>query len=450
MRSSGAGQFVFNHVPDGLWVLMAARDTYFPASYQQRRPEGQGKPIQVTADSDTFAELRMFRKGAITGRVLDENGIGMADIPVIAYRARLPVRAAGRAISDDRGVYRIHGLDPGKYWVRTVAHTLDDGTGRLPTFGPETFESREAHTHQAVLDLDTFDADVRPFPGNLFRLRGRLLCEAGGPVTVSLSSDTGRRSVNGQCGGIPYSFTFEAVATGTYEILATKQNGEAGYLESSLDHDTDNVTVQLMTPPTVEIAVRRAGASGAADIPITLTGRRQDLAETEPVQEIMMPRTRLAPGHWELTAQVGAGYYIESIVSPYSLRRPANVLLPPDWFDVFIEPRNLTRITVTVSDQVGRIAGTVTGDGKSVAGVPVFLWPVQEAARRSLHGYRTVLSDVGGHYQFDGLPPADYRLFASFDFTEIDEESISLVPTVTARSDAAHLSTVDLALYLAP
>ena len=28
-------------------------------------------------------------------------------------------------MSDDRGVFRIHGLDPGKYWVRSAGHTLD-------------------------------------------------------------------------------------------------------------------------------------------------------------------------------------------------------------------------------------------------------------------------------------------------------------------------------------
>ena len=119
-------------------------------------------------DSDVFAELRMYRKGAVTGRVLDENGIGTQDIPVIAYRARLPLRAVGRAILDDRGVYRIFGLDPGKVWVRTVAHTLDDGSGLLPTFGREGRDISESHVQTIRLDEDALDADVWPFAGRLF------------------------------------------------------------------------------------------------------------------------------------------------------------------------------------------------------------------------------------------------------------------------------------------
>ena len=89
MRVESTGKFVFLNVPDGLYLLIATRDPYFPAAYGQRRPEGHGTPIEVTKDSDLFAELRMYRKGAVTGRVLDENGIGMQDAPVIAYsRAR--------------------------------------------------------------------------------------------------------------------------------------------------------------------------------------------------------------------------------------------------------------------------------------------------------------------------------------------------------------------------
>ena len=86
----------------------------------------------------------MRHKGALTGRVLDENGVGTPGVPVVAYRARLPLRTAGSSTSDDRGVFRIGGLEPGRYWVRSGAHTLEDRTGWLPTFAPEEGEVRNA------------------------------------------------------------------------------------------------------------------------------------------------------------------------------------------------------------------------------------------------------------------------------------------------------------------
>lgn len=193
-RAGRSGQFTFPVVAPGIYVLNASRDGYFPSAYGQRLPIGRGTPIEVTAESNLFAELRLRHKGALTGRVLDENGIGTASVLVMAYRARLPLRSAGSALSDDRGVFRIHGLDPGKYWVRSGAHTLDDGSGWLPTFGPQAREVRDARAHQVTVDADTTDTDVSPEPGALFRLSGIISCDTEGPVIVTLSSETGRRS----------------------------------------------------------------------------------------------------------------------------------------------------------------------------------------------------------------------------------------------------------------
>ena len=93
-RAGRAGQFSFSTVPAGLYILSAVRDGYFPAAYGQRRAVGRGMPIQVSADSSLFAELRLRQKGAITGRVLDENGVAAPRVSVLAYRARLPLRSA--------------------------------------------------------------------------------------------------------------------------------------------------------------------------------------------------------------------------------------------------------------------------------------------------------------------------------------------------------------------
>src|SRR6185436_15750083 len=151
-RAGRTGGFTFGAVPDGIYLLIATREGYFPAAFGQRRPEGQGTPIEVTKDSNVIAEIRMRRKGAITGRVLDENGVGMPGVPVVAYPARFPLRSPGRAIADDRGVYRIPFLDPGKYWIRSAPHVLEDGSGRLPTFGSEGSDTRQAIIHFVRID----------------------------------------------------------------------------------------------------------------------------------------------------------------------------------------------------------------------------------------------------------------------------------------------------------
>jgi hypothetical protein len=449
-RAGRSGQFVFPVIAPGFYILVAVRDGYFPVAYGQRLPIGRGTPIQVTADTDFFAELRLRHKGALTGRVLDENGVGRPAVSVLAYRARLPLQSAGSALSDDRGVFRIHGLDPGKYWVRSAAHTLDDGSGWLPTFGPQGREVREARLHQVTVDADTTDADVSPDPGELFHLSGVIACDVTGPVIVTLSSETGRRRTQTVCpvGG----YKFEGLAPGAYEVFATQQDDAAsGFTELYLDRDSQAGNVQVTRAPTVDIEVRRSGSNAAADIPLALTGRRQDLSEAETERQITGPRTTLAPGHWELRAHPPAGQYVESIVNLRAApRRPWKAERAADWFEVFIETRSSSRIRITVSDQAARIAGKVMADGKPVPGAPVFLWPVADSARRSLSGPLQTLSDTGGRFGFDSLPPGDYRMLASFDVPEIDEELIDLSNAAIVHGEPSQTTNIELPVWIAP
>ena len=59
-----------------------------------------------------------------------------------------------------------------------------------------------------------------------------------------------------------------------------------------------------------------------------------------------------------------------------------------------MDQRGSARIQVLVSDQAGRITGTVKAAGASIPASPVFLWPVAEAARRSLGGTHQILADT--------------------------------------------------------
>lgn len=447
LRTASAGQFVFFNVPDGYYFLIATRNGYFPGAYGQRRPNGQGTPIYVTKDTDLFAQLRMHRKGALTGRVLDENGVGIEGVPVVAYRARLPLRVAGQGTSDDRGVYRIHGLDSGKYWVRTTAHTLDDGSGILPTFGPQSREVREARAHEVRLDDDTPDADVRPEFGNLFHLSGEVQC-LDGSVKVTLTSETLHRVTQVGCGT---SYNFPNLSPAVYEVTAENlKDNQSGYLELFVDKNTSNAHVKLQPPPTVDFNIRRAGSSSAVNFPVTITGRRQDLYDAGADQEIPASRATLLPGHWEMSAQAGADKYIRSINSNrIDARREGQPEKSVEWFDVFVEMR-YNFISVTVADKAAQITGNVIKEGKPVPGAPVFLWPLTEASRRSLKGYRMVIADTEGKYHLDGLPPGDYRLLATYDFTEVDESSMDEGQAVTVHAEESQKTAADLSLWIAP
>ncbi|MCW5978897.1 MAG: hypothetical protein KIT09_12505 [Bryobacteraceae bacterium] len=449
VRAGRSGQFEFPPVAPGIYLLTATRPGYFPAGFGQRLPAGRGTPIEVTADSKLFAELRLRRKGSLTGRALDENGIGTAGVPVVAYPARLPLRTAGSATSDDRGVFRIYGLDPGRYWIRSAAHKLDDGSGWLPTFGPAALETREARVHQVTLDSDAIDCDVSPEPGALFSLGGKITCDIKGPVRVTLSSETGRRRAQSSC---PGEYRFDGLAPAAYEVFATlEDDSAAGFTELFVGQDQRAANVHLMELPEVKFEVRRPGGSTPVAIPVSISGRRQDLSETEPPHLIEGPSASLAPGYWEFRARAPSGYYVESISEPYRRSgRSRKAERSADWYEVFIEPRPAPWIWITVSDRAGEIAGLVKAEGSPVPGAPVFLWPVAAAARRSLGGPMQALSDAAGRFRFDSLPPGDYRAVASFDIHEVDEELIELSRAPVIAVEASRTTAIDLSLWIAP
>jgi hypothetical protein len=451
VRSTMTGQFSFIGVADGYYRLIAARDGYFAASYGQRRPAGQGIPVLVTRDSDLFSELRMRRMGAITGRVVDDNDIGITGMAVVAYRARLPLRIGGRATTDDRGVYRIHGLHPGKYWVRTTAHVLDDGSGMLPTFGPEGREPRDARMHDVALDRDSTDADIRPKAGNLFRLRVTPRC-MGGPVNITLSSETGRTM--GQVGCLA-TYVFEGLAPGGYEVFATKQGtSDSAFTETFMDSDT-GIPMQLVPQQPLGIDVVRPGGSQGTKPAVTLVGRRQDMGNAEN-EDSITPMAKLAPGRWEISGRVASGEFVQSIENLSRIQQRAWRSANPasatsaDWFAVLVEMGLPTGVRVVVSTKAAQIMARVTWENKGVPGAPVFLWPKDEAPRRSLKGWLQAYADAEGQVRFDTLAPGEYRLLATFDITEPDEQVLEEARAPSVRIAESDRSVLDLPLWVAP
>jgi hypothetical protein len=451
-RASTTGHFVFPAVPTGLYLVTTQREGYAPAAYGQRRLTGQGTPVQVTPDSDLFAEFRMRRMGAISGRVLDENGIGLQGITVLAYRTRFPLRSVAEGKSDDRGVYRIAGLEPGKYWIRTAAALLDDGSGLLPTFGPLSRETRDARIQVVNLDEEAQEANIQPEPGLLFRLTGKVLCDRadGTPVTVTLSSETGKRSTRAMCG--PSGYVLEGLAPAPYEILATYDDPDGfGFVELSLDHNSDLGNVQVMKPPTVDFEFRNAADKSIVNTPVTAIGLRDDLSENNLPAKISTPRTTLAPGHWEMNALVGPTQYVQSITNQFrTITRPWRAERPAEWQDVFIDQRASARIQVSISDQAGKISGTVTAGGASIPASPVFLWPVAEAARRSLGGAHLVLADTQGRFELAGLPPGEYRVLATFDFSQAELEIFEEAQAPSITVGIAQSKVLEVSLWVAP
>jgi hypothetical protein len=448
-----SGQFTFSGVPDGLYVLTASRDGYAPLAYGQRRSQGTGPAFEVNKETNLFTELRLRKLGVLTGRVFDENRIGIRRVGVSAYSMKPPFRSVGTAESDDRGVFRIHGLAEGKYRLRSQPFRHDDGLPLLPTFAPEMLMPRDSLIYASALDRETTDIDVTPIAGNLISVGGAVTCapvtSSDGFVTVTLSTDTGRRQARAICNG---SYQFDNLAPGNFEVFGVHSDGKlAAFHERRVFQSTTNAQLDLRPMGEASISVRDETGRIQVRTQVMLTMRRVDgagIAETKtfPVDE--RASITLAPGWWEVAGKMAAPYYLSGATLYFRESEPRPTA-HPDWFEVQITDRG-TSVLLRASNQAGSIAGKVVEKTKGVPAIPVFLWPVAAETRRKAGGPRVLETNAAGEFKFEALPPGAYRVMASFDYDEVDDDVILAANALLVTVETSGVARAELVPYLAP
>jgi hypothetical protein len=131
------GVFELTELPAGRYSLTASKSGFISLAYGQRRPLQAGTPLQLNDGQELKGlEFRLPRGGVISGRVFDEDGepVPGASVRVMRYQYLQGDRRltpAGTGQTDDRGQYRIWGLNPGDYYVNALA--------RMPLAGGRGF-----------------------------------------------------------------------------------------------------------------------------------------------------------------------------------------------------------------------------------------------------------------------------------------------------------------------
>jgi hypothetical protein len=444
VRTNNYGIFEFPPLAPGAYLITASRRSFAPVQYGQRSWRGPGTPVMVDQADVAGLNIRLQRYGSVGGTVFDENDVGLPEHDVIVYRHTRPPQIAGRARTDDRGVFRIGGLEPGSYLVRTVGKQYEDG-GYLPTFSRETSRIEEAQVADVLLDQQT-DVTVRPAPGRLLNVAGQVILSPQAPVTVNLISDMGTVTTVSDGRGM---FRFNPLPPGSYELVATgvaDRRGQplAAYRPLSLDRDQTDLRVALSTYPELRYSVEDPRGNPLNPAAVQVLARRKDLAgegRGEPLRA-QLGRISLPPGRWELALEPMTGYYVSDF-SAVKADRSENSR-PDGWNEVTLAGDPL-EVKFVLSPNPGSIRGTVTtGDRLTVAGVPVYLEPYDPGRGRPLGGIRSTRTGTGGVFSFPGLPPGAYRLLSTVEYRTVDSATLDAAGALTVKVELGRETVQDL------
>jgi hypothetical protein len=279
------GGFRIGGLEPGIYTINVFVPGYVPeADPLTGRAGGEYKP------GDT-ATVRLVKGGVITGTVADAQGQPPVALGVRAYRVR---DLDGRAVSpystsggvgktDDRGVYRLYGLQPGAYVVVAGGpssysfNLVSPYQSDAPTFYPSSTRDTAAEvTVRAGAEVAGVDIRYREESGH--RVTGRLEMPAppADPypsigLTLSYASSglmAGMAYVNLSAPDAPFSF--EGIADGDYDLQASV-GGREGL--------TGAAAPQRVTVRGADVTGLRVALAPLASVSGTLTVERAAEAE---------------------------------------------------------------------------------------------------------------------------------------------------------------------------
>jgi hypothetical protein len=467
-----SGVFEIGELPAGRYSVTVGKAGFITLAYGQRRPLQGGTPLQL-GDGQQLkgVDFRLPRGGVISGHVFDEDGDPMpgAMVRVLRYQYSQGDRRlvpAGVGQSDDRGEFRVWGLNPGDYYVNATARNFgggrfgfgrggfggrggpfgpaaggqdgEDELGYAPTYFPGVASVAEARAISLDISQEVDNIDFGIQLVHTARISGTVSNPDGSPsssgnVMVMPETAAGGRGQIGMAygGRIQWdgSFAVANVAPGRYTIRARGNDTDPPmFAEQPISvngGDVSGVVVILQPGATIggTVAFQSSGiqtsAPNPADVRIVAPSFEQGSIGPNPTARAdkngaftlegvpagtHLLRANGVPRGWTLKSVTAGGQDVTD--TPLSLR----------------PGQKLTGVVLLFTDRLTQISGTATtSDGAPATGVTVLAFPTDQTLwRPQARQIMTTRPDQNGSYQLRGLPPGEYYL-TTVDPTEPGE-----------------------------
>jgi protocatechuate 3,4-dioxygenase beta subunit len=465
------GNYHIANIAAGNYQITIAAPAYVAADKADRK-------VVVLAEDENVENINfsLVRGGVITGKVTEGEGrpvilhqVEIYDLAVLGrYDPQQRPYPTMTVSTDDRGVYRIFGIPPGRYKV--AAGRGYEGYGTFSpshvsyrhVYHPDVTDPAKALVIEVIEGSEAKDIDIalgQPVQG--FSVRGRAInTDTGAPVP---NIHFGLRRILGPqqmeyANSIVVTnargeFVIEGLTPGKYGTsLFSNESGEL-----RADTLTFDVIDQDVTGVTLKLS-KGAVISGVVVLESEDNVARRLLAET-----LMRAYVQTAPGFGTgASSSIGAGgsfrfgglptgsvnIMISGTVSPYP---PKGLAISRIERDGIVTPRievkdgeQVTGVRVFIAYGSAVLRGVVSVEnGPLPAGVRVSLQISKPGEKVSY--MRPPQVDERGHFLLEGIPPGQYELTAQIFGPEVPAAKI-----IKQQVSLTHGAVTDVTITIDP
>jgi len=461
------GHFEFADLAAGTYYLRAAHTGMVMKGTQS----GGTQLIRLQAGQSQNLSLIMLPGGAITGRVLNEEGEPMQNVSVTAMHyvytvAGRHLTEAKRATSDDKGEYRLFSLRPGSYLLMadTTRSSFEEGGVAMALgthqragaakkqdekiYAPTYFQNESSPEQATRILLKPGDETQADF--TLARVAGHHVSGKISGIIAPKSTDKAeqlRCFVMAKRPGSPFpvayavvvdkdsTFDLGPIVPGKYTISAVQGQAESeGFISGSKEvlvgsADVTGVNLSLHSGSTHVRGVIRAEGDSKLDYS-KLFVVLMPFTDTDTESAEIVEGFGSGSGSAEVAKDGSFKLDVEESGRLYQLVLAARGPGLEDWFtskvlfggkDVVesglkIANAEQRTVEVLVSDKGATIEGTVLGgEKKPFPNAEIIALPYDPKLRKSYALLQKTTADQQGHFKLRGVRPGEYIALALED-----------------------------------
>jgi len=444
-----SGGFSFPKVAPGRYVITVQRDGFLPLS-AGRIGSYKMPPIFTVSSGQTISSFvfTLTPSGVVSGKVKFDDAEPAVNVAIQLYRSYYDRGSHGFATAastrtDDRGEYRLHGLEPGTYYVAALYQApphpagaeeqeRKDANGNpLPdlsyavTFFPEAQKMSDAVPLKIAPGEEVAGIDIFLTLVHTVRVRGQVTGAIQGSVIASPSvtlrwNDTDNTaSVTAPINVTldkNQNFEIQGVTAGPYLLMASgvedgkTLTGRVPLNVGDADVANANIIIESESKWSGKVRVEGDDATLPPGLVVSLQPRR---AITSPT------RAQVAEsGEFTIPFVPDETYDLYVINGPSNSYVKSVLMANAERLSQGLEASSgdaPPALDVVLGIQGGQVLGrAVTADPKVVAsGATIALIPDPPAGR--VQAYQTTQADEYGNFLLQGLPPGKYLLVGWLD-----------------------------------